>query len=65
VRRTAGARVGVRQQVPDIRRMGRLFANAQLASFNFELRNYIHEMGMNDDSTLYQKVPIEQVHHRP
>ena len=58
-----GARVGIHaSKVPYIGEWERLFANAQLASFNLELHNYIHEMGINDD--LYdeiQKVPFEQV----
>jgi hypothetical protein len=59
-----GARVGIHtSKVPYIGEWERLFANAQLASFNLELHNYIHEMGINDD--LYgaiQRVPFEKVH---
>lgn len=59
-----GARVGIHaSKVPYIGEWERLFANVQLASFNLELRNYIHEMGISDD--LYgaiQKVPFEKVH---
>jgi hypothetical protein len=59
-----GARVGIHSsKMPYVGELARAIADVRLATFNDELRSYIHEMGINDD--LYgaiMKVPFEKVH---